>query len=139
MNSTAEVCIVRNQYIYYIWYTHTYSICTTIYVSSCLILQEKKEEAEEERAACEGKRAACEHKKSPQDKKRKGKGSEADAESEDDDGKAQKKGNSEIVGKLGEMWRGMSCKEKEPWEEKARGDKDKEAKEDKGVCVCVSR
>ena len=48
---------------------------------------------------------------------------------------------SEIVGKLGESWRGMSSKEKEPLEEeKARGDKDKEAKEakeDKGVCVCV--
>ena len=141
-------------------------------MSSYLILQEKKEEAEEERAACEDKRAACQHKKTPQDKKRKGKGSEADAESEDDDGKAPKKSNtakqdpnaptqklsahmlwsrqegremvktdypdlkaSEIVGKLGEMWRGMSWKEKEPWEEK---DKEaKEAKEDKGVCVCV--
>jgi len=144
------------------------------------LLQEKKEEAEEERvresAACEDKRAACQHNKTPQDKKRKGKGTDADAESEDDDGKAPKKGHkanaptqklsahmlwsgqegremvkremvktdypdlkpSEIVGKFGEMWRGMSSKEKEPWEEeKARGDKDREAKEDKGVCVCV--
>jgi hypothetical protein len=56
-------------------------------VSSYLILQEKQEEAEEERAACE-------HQKTPQDKKRKGKGSEADAESEDDDGKAPKKGHN---------------------------------------------
>ena len=47
---------------------------------------------------------------------------------------------TEVMGKLGEVWRGMSADEKKPWEDKALADKerfDKEAKEYKGVCVFV--